>query len=127
MTDEKTWLSRKEAAKRAGVGETTIRQIWEPSGKLETRKLPLGRKGHYEVQIEVASLDRMIAERQTPGRLSDSDTRERLAASEAENRELRSRLAQSEGERRELLDKLDKASSENRKLLERVLRLAERD
>lgn len=104
--DQGTWLSRKEAAKRAGVGETTIRQIWEPSGKLETRHVPLGKKGHYEVQIEVGSLDRMIAERQTPTRLSDSDIREKLAASEAENRELRSALAKSETERRELVERI---------------------
>ena len=104
------WLSRQEAAKRAGVHYNTIRK-WAEEGLLETKKIP--GQGPYEVQIEVGSLDRVIASRHTARQLPDSDTRERLAALESENRELRTRLAQSETERRELL--------------ERVLRLAERE
>lgn len=104
------WLSRQEAAKRAGVHYNTIRK-WAEEGLLETRKVP--GQGPYEVQIEVGSLDKIIQDRHTSRQLSDGDTKERIAVLEAEVRELRTQLARSEIERRELL--------------ERVLRLAERE
>ena len=104
------WLSRQEAAKRAGVHYNTIRK-WAEEGLLETKKIP--GQGPYEVMIEVGSLDKVIKERHTSRQLTDGDTKERIAALEEEVRGLRTQLAKSETERRELL--------------ERVLRLAERD
>lgn len=115
------WLSRTEAAKRADVHYNTIRKWADPKEGyrtragtklvLETREIP--GQGPYEVQIEIDSLDRIIADRQTTRRLTEGDTKERVAALEEEVRGLRTQLAKSETERRELL--------------ERVLRLAERD
>ena len=118
------WLTRKEAMKYAGVFYTTL-QEWEEKGFIETRKA--GDRPNSPVLIDKASLDRHLATRQTPGKLSESETRERLAAADALVNELRTRLAQSETERRELQEQIMGIQDQNHKLLERVLRLAEKE
>lgn len=114
---EEVWLSRQDAAKRAGVHYNTLRE-WQEQGLVITKRS--SDAANAEVLTELSSLDKFIATRHTPSRLSESETRERLAALEAENRELRARLAHSETERRELQE-------QQQRLLERVLRLAERE
>ena len=116
------WLTRKEAMRYAGVFYTTL-QEWEEKGYISTRKE--GDRPNSPVLIEKASLDRHLATRQTPGKLSESETRERLAAADALVNELRTQLARSETERRELQESILAEQAQNRKLLERVLRLAE--
>jgi hypothetical protein len=111
------WLTRKEAMKYGGVFYTTL-QEWEEKGFIVTRKA--GDRPNSPVLIEKASLDRHLATRQTPGKLSESDTRERLAAADALVNELRTALSRSETERRRL-------EEQHHKLLERVLRLAEQE
>lgn len=114
---EEVWLSRQDAAKRAGVHYNVIKQ-WQEKGHVVSKKA--GDAPNAEILTELSSLDRYLSTRHTPSRLSDSETREKLAALEAENRELRTRLAHSETERREQQEQVNK-------LLERVLRLAERE
>lgn len=104
------WLTRNEAAKRAGVHYNVIR-TWQQKGYVETRRD--GPNANAGFLTDLASLDRYLSTRRTGSKLSDSDTRERMASLEAENRELRSSLTKSETERRDLL--------------ERFLRLAERN
>jgi DNA-binding transcriptional MerR regulator len=108
MLVEEDWLTRQEAAKRAGVHYNVIRD-WERKGYIDVRRS--GPAQNAEVMVSLSSLDKHLSTRHTTSRLSEGETRERLATLEAENRELRHRLAASETERRELL--------------ERVLRLAE--
>ncbi|MGI8407590.1 MAG: hypothetical protein ACR2L3_03680 [Actinomycetota bacterium] len=107
--EQRQWLTRNEAAKRAGVHYNVIRE-WQRKGYVETRKD--GPNANAEILTDLTSLDKYLSTRQTGSRFSDSDTRERMASLEAEIRELRSALTKSETERRGLL--------------ERVLRLAER-
>ena len=108
------WLTRKEAEKYAGVFYTTL-QEWQEKGYITTKKA--GEKPNSPILIEKASLDKHLSTRHTPTKLSDSDTRERLAAVEAQLHETRQALANSETERRELQDKLIR-------LMEQTLRRA---
>lgn len=109
------WLSRQEAAKRAGVHYNTIRKWHQELGLFGPNEVERRKRGHdgWEWFYDISALDRIASERHTPGKLSEGDTRERIAALEAENAELRQQLMKSETERRELL--------------ERILRLAERE
>jgi Mg2+ and Co2+ transporter CorA len=116
------WLTRKEAMRYAGVFYTTL-QEWEEKGYITTRKE--GDRANSPVLIDKASLDRHLATRQTPGKLSESETRERLAAADALVNELRTALARSETERRELQEQIMGMQEQNQDLLRRVLRLAE--
>jgi Mg2+ and Co2+ transporter CorA len=106
----------------AGVFYTTL-QEWEEKGYITTRKE--GDRANSPVLIDKASLDRHLATRQTPGKLSESETRERLAAADALVNELRTALARSETERRELQEQIMGMQEQNQDLLRRVLRLAE--
>lgn len=115
------WLTRKEAMRYAGVFYTTL-QEWEEKGYIETKKA--GDKPNSPILIEKSSLDRHLATRQTPGRLSESETRERLAAAEAQLHETRTALAKSETERREIQERLEKQEERLLKLMEQALRRA---
>jgi predicted nuclease with TOPRIM domain len=117
MLVQEDWLTRQEAARRAGVHYNVIRD-WERKGLIDVKRSGVAQNA--EVLVSLASLDKHLATRHTTSKLSEGETREKLAAAEAENRELRSRLATSETERREQQERIDK-------LLERVLRLAEHD
>ena len=100
---EEQWLGRQEAAKRAGVHYNVIRD-WERKGLVEWKKA--GNAQNAEILIEIASLDSHLSTRSAPRRLSEGESREKVAALEAEVRELRAALAKSETERHELLDRL---------------------
>lgn len=100
---DEQWVSRQEAARRAGVHYNTIRNEWEPTGRLRTKKVRRGKS--YEVLIELSSLDALIASRHTAGRSTQGGD-ERIAALEAENRELRAALASERAERRELVERV---------------------
>ena len=101
MVQHDGYITRREAAARAGVHENSIRN-WEERGILKTREVPRGTQ--HIVLIEAESLDAHIRERQAAQTsMSDSD---RLAMVEAENRELRNRLEACETERRQLLEEL---------------------
>jgi DNA-binding transcriptional MerR regulator len=115
MLVQEDWLTRQEAARRAGVHYNVIRD-WERKGLIDVKRS--GPAQNAEVLVSLASLDKHLATRHTASKLSEGETREKLAAVEAENRELRSRLSQSETERREQQERINQ-------LLERVLRLAE--
>ena len=104
MVDE--WVSRAEAASRAGVHRNTILD-WERRGLVRTRRAA-GPTGE-QVVVRVADLDRVIADR--PERTPRPD----LAALEAEVRYLRERLAEVTAEREALLKELLAIARGNRR------------
>ena len=100
---EQQWLSRQEAARRAGLHYNVIRD-WERKGHIEVKRA--GSAQNAEIFVEIASLDAHLAIRSTPRRMSDGEVREKVAALEAEVRELRTSLAKCETERKEILDRV---------------------
>jgi DNA-binding transcriptional MerR regulator len=95
------YITRREAAARAGVHENSIRN-WEEKGLLKTQRQPRG--SEYIVLVEIASLDKILQERhESRTHLSDN---ERVIVLETENRELRNRLEAIDEERKQLLQEL---------------------
>jgi len=92
------WLSRTQAAQRAGVHRNSI-IAWEDKGLLRTRRVP-GPTGE-RVVIRAEDLERALASR--PEQVTKP---ERIAALEAENAYLRERLAEVTAERQELLQEI---------------------
>jgi predicted site-specific integrase-resolvase len=89
------YISRNEAARRAGVHRNTILD-WERRGLLRTKRVtgPSGK----QVNVSTQDLDRVMAER--PNRRGEED---RVAVLEAELANCRQRLAEVEAERARLL------------------------
>lgn len=98
MPDEE-WITRAEAAARAGVHRNTI-VAWEREGRLRTKRAS-GPTGE-QVMVHVADLDRVIAGR--PERPVSSDGR--VAALEAEIAALRERLEEVTAERDRLMSEI---------------------
>ena len=117
------WLDRREAAKRAGVHYNTIRKWHEDLhlfGPDEVRKDTRGNDG-IKWFYDISALDRIVSERHTPGKYSEGDAKEQIAALRAELAEVRAQLAKSETERR---DQQTRHEAERRDMLEKILRLA---
>lgn len=111
------WISRPEAAKRAGVHYNTIIQ-WQEQGLFGEDEVKSVVQGKDRILwfYDISALDRIVATRHPTSRLSEGETRERVAALEAENAELRRQLSREAELRRE-------TDTERRQLLEKILRL----
>lgn len=114
------WISRPDAARRAGVHYNTLIQ-WQEQGLFAADEVKSVKQGKDRILwfYDISALDKIVATRHPASRLSEGETKERLAALEAENSELRAYLAY-ERERNRAWE------SERRELLDRILKLAER-
>lgn len=117
---EPRWISRREAAKRTGLHYNTIRKWHEVLHLFAPREVQRRKRGSdgWEWFYDISAVDRIAAERHTPVRFTEGETRERVAALEAENAELRQQLMKSETERRDLMARVMDLAHRNSELTE---------
>jgi len=134
MPDTKTMMTRREAAKYAGVHYNTVR-LWEKQGRITPERVMVG--GVEEVRISVEQLTAIIDERGTgsgtslllrPESLGDSVETMNLwrlyEEAVAENKRLSEELSASNATVDQLQQQLDRCQGEYQDLVKSVLEIA---